>query len=138
MKMDELAGLAPQMAAQASPEIFQQLGHITRQLHDTLQTLGVMPKLQIAADGLPDARSRLNYIANKTADAANKVLNLVDSAKAEHQYIADETRRMEAVHLLRPLDSTGFLAEVSRLLHNGRAETLPSEAILSQTPQRAN
>ena len=52
--------------------------------------------------------------------------------------LADETRRMEAVHLLRPLDSTGFLAEVSRLLHNGRAETLPSEAILSQTPQRAN
>ena len=35
-------------------------------LHDTLQQLGVMPKLQIAADGLPDARSRLNYIASKT------------------------------------------------------------------------
>ena len=40
-----------------------------------------MPKLQMAADGLPDARSRLNYIASKTADAANKVLNLVDSAR---------------------------------------------------------
>jgi chemotaxis protein CheZ len=26
-----------------------------------------MPKLQQAADGLPDARSRLNYIAEKTA-----------------------------------------------------------------------
>jgi chemotaxis protein CheZ len=103
MKMDELAGLAPQMAAQASPEIFQQLGHITRQLHDTLQTLGVMPKLQIAADGLPDARSRLNYIASKTADAANKVLNLVDSAKAEHQYIADETRRMAAAIVADPV-----------------------------------
>ena len=78
MKMDDIATLAPQMAAQASPEIFQQLGTITRQLHDTLQQLGVMPKLQNAADGLPDARSRLNYIATKTADAANKVLNSVD------------------------------------------------------------
>lgn len=94
MKMDDLSALAPQMAAQASPEIFQQLGHITRQLHDTLQQLGVMPKLQIAADGLPDARSRLNYIANKTADAANKVLNSVDQAKAEHGHIAAETRRI--------------------------------------------
>lgn len=103
MKMDELAGLAPQMAAQASPEIFQQLGTITRQLHDTLEQLGVMPKLQTAADGLPDARSRLNYIANKTADAANKVLNLVDSAKAEHEHIASETRRMAASIVADPV-----------------------------------
>ena len=35
-----------------------------------------MPKLQAAADGLPDARSRLNYIAHKTAQAAEKVLEL--------------------------------------------------------------
>jgi chemotaxis protein CheZ len=56
-----------------------------------MQQLGVMPKLQIAADGLPDARSRLNYIANKTAEAANKVLNSVDQAKAEHA--ADRRRR---------------------------------------------
>ena len=103
MKMDELAGLTPQMAAQASPEIFQQLGTITRQLHDTLEQLGVMPKLQVAADNLPDARSRLNYIAIKTADAANKVLNLVDSAKAEHRYIADETRRMAAAIVADPV-----------------------------------
>lgn len=94
MKMDDLSVLAPQMAAQASPEIFQQLGAITRQLHDTLQQLGVMPKLQQAADGLPDARSRLNYIANKTADAANKVLNSVDQAKAEHGHISEQTRRI--------------------------------------------
>ena len=94
MKMDDLSVLAPQMAAQASPEIFQQLGAITRQLHDTLQQLGVMPKLQQAADGLPDARSRLNYIASKTADAANKVLNSVDQAKAEHGHISEQTRRI--------------------------------------------
>jgi chemotaxis protein CheZ len=94
MKMDDLSALAPQMAAGASPEVFQQLGLITRQLHDTLTQLGVMPKLQQAADGLPDARSRLNYIAKKTGEAADKVLNSVDQAKAEHAHIAAETRRM--------------------------------------------
>jgi len=94
MKMDEFDKLAPQMAAGASPEVFQQLGLITRQLHDTLTQLGVMPKLQQAADGLPDARSRLSYIAQKTGDAANKVLNLVDQAKAEHHRISSETRRI--------------------------------------------
>lgn len=94
MKMDDLSTLAPQMAAGASPEVFHQLGLITRQLHDTLTQLGVMPKLQIAADGLPDARSRLNYIASKTSDAANKVLNSVDQAKADHAHISAETRRI--------------------------------------------
>ena len=101
MKMDELDRLAPQMAA--SPEVFHQLGLITRQLHDTLTQLGVMPKLQNAAENLPDARSRLNYIAKKTGDAANKVLNSVDQAKAEHANIADETRRMAAAIVQDPV-----------------------------------
>jgi len=94
MQMDDLATLAPEQPLVASPEVFQQIGEITRLLHDTMQQLGVMPKLQIAADGLPDARSRLSYIANKTAAAADKVLNSVDQAKAEHAQIAAATRRL--------------------------------------------
>ena len=103
MKMDDLDTLAPQVAAGASPEVFQQLGLITRQLHDTLTQLGVMPRLQSAADGLPDARSRLSYIAKKTGDAANKVLNSVDMAKAEHHSISDETRRMAKALMSDPV-----------------------------------
>jgi chemotaxis protein CheZ len=120
MKMDDLSTLAPQMAAQASPEIFQQLGHITRQLHDTLQQLGVMPKLQTAAEGLPDARSRLTYIARKTGEAADKVLNSVDQAKAEHEHIAKETRRMAEAIVADPVKAvaTGavlnFVADVEK------------------------
>jgi chemotaxis protein CheZ len=102
MKMENLPGAAAHLHTQAqvqpqapaSPEVFQQLGLITRQLHDTLAQLGVMPKLQQAADGLPDARSRLGYIAVKTADAANKVLNSVERAKVDHGLISDETRRL--------------------------------------------
>ncbi|MDC8784262.1 protein phosphatase CheZ [Roseateles koreensis] len=95
MQMEELAklgqGAEPLVV---SPEVFQQIGSITRVLHDTMQQLGVMPKLQIATDGLPDARSRLSYIATKTAEAANKVLNSVDEAKADHAYISAATRAM--------------------------------------------
>ena len=100
MKMDDMAVLAPPAA---SPEVFQQLGAITRQLHDALTALGVMPKLQNAADGLPDARSRLNYIAEKTGAAANKVLNSVDQAKAEHSAISSDTRRMAEAIMADPV-----------------------------------
>ena len=100
MKMDNINTLAP---AGASPEVFQQLGQITRQLHDTLAQLGVMPRLQEAANGLPDARSRLTYIAQKTGDAANRVLNSVDKAKAEHHSISDQTRAMAAAIVADPV-----------------------------------
>jgi len=104
MKMDEIAQLhsgADQLVV--SPEVFQQIGTITRVLHDTMQQLGVMPKLQVATDGLPDARSRLSYIASKTADAANKVLNSVDQAKVEHAKISQATRDMAAAIVADPV-----------------------------------
>ena len=97
------ASLAAEPGAMASPEVFQQLGALTRLLHDTLQQLGVMPNLQLAADGLPDARSRLKYIVTKTAEAADKVLNSVDQAKAEHAAIAEQTRRLGAALLADPV-----------------------------------
>jgi chemotaxis protein CheZ len=96
MNADEIAKLAQGQPLMVDPAVFQQLGSITRLLHDTMSQLGVMPKLQNAAEGLPDARSRLNYIADKTAAAANKVLNSVDQAKAEHEAIASATRELAA------------------------------------------
>ena len=83
-------------AAPSGDLVYQQIGAITRHLHDALDQLGVMPSLQQAADGLPDARSRLNYVARKSGEAAEKVLNAVDLAKAEHQRIAQVAQAMTA------------------------------------------
>lgn len=94
MTLDDLTQLAPKEGVVASPEVFQQIGSITRLLHDTMQQLGVMPQLKVAANEIPDARSRLTYIAQKTASAADKVLNSVDQAKAEHHRVAEETRKL--------------------------------------------
>ncbi|MDO9071774.1 MAG: protein phosphatase CheZ [Rubrivivax sp.] len=103
MKMDDIVTLQPESNFVVSPEVFQQLGSITRLLHDTMHQLGVMPKLQQATDGLPDARSRLTYIAQKTADAANKVLNSVDAAKADHAALNAATRAMAEAIVANPV-----------------------------------
>lgn len=100
-QLDKLAGSVEPLLV--SPEVFQQLGTITRTLHDTMQRLGVMPKLQVATDGLPDARSRLSYIATKTAAAAEKVLNSVDQAKAEHAGITAATKELAAALVADPV-----------------------------------
>ena len=104
MQMENLSKLSPGAGPlTVSPEVFQQIGTITRVLHDTMQQLGVMPKLQMATDGLPDARSRLSYIATKTAEAANKVLNSVEQAKAEHAEITKATIAMAAALMADPV-----------------------------------
>ena len=103
MKMEDIGALKSAEPLAVSPEVFQQIGSITRLLHDTMQQLGVMPKLQIATDGIPDARSRLTYIAQKTAAAADKVLNSVDEAKADHAAISAATREMAAAIVANPV-----------------------------------
>jgi chemotaxis protein CheZ len=90
MKMNDW----PMMPAPAAPEVYQQLGQITRQLHDTLQQLGLMPRLQQSAQDLPDARSRLSYIAHKGGEAADRVLTAVERAKHEHNAIQTASKQM--------------------------------------------
>jgi chemotaxis protein CheZ len=77
-----------------NPEMFQQLGSITRQLHDALKELGYADKLKGTVDQLPDAQSRLSYIARLTGEAAEKVLNHVDGAKSEQELITERGRQL--------------------------------------------
>ncbi|HEX7687455.1 MAG TPA: protein phosphatase CheZ [Burkholderiaceae bacterium] len=122
MKMEDIASLKPTDTLSVSPEVFQQLGTITRLLHDTMQQLGVMPKLQLATDGLPDARSRLTYIATKTAAAAEKVLNSVDQAKAEHNSISEATRAIAAQIVSDPVKAVATGA-VMNFVHEVETST---------------
>jgi chemotaxis protein CheZ len=121
MKMEDIAAMKADPLS-VSPEVFQQLGTITRLLHDTMQQLGVMPKLQTATEGLPDARSRLSYIATKTAAAANKVLNTVDAAKVEHRQIADATRAMAQLIVADPVKAVASGA-VMNFVHEVETST---------------
>lgn len=80
-----------------------QIGALTRQLHDSLQGLGLTEKVKDLAGELPDAKSRLSYIARLTGQAAEKVLNQVDQAKAQHDHIAAQTRRIGALIVKDPV-----------------------------------
>ena len=78
----------------AEADVHHKIGLLTRQLHDSLNELGYADKLRGSMGELPDAQSRLSYIARLTGEAAEKVLNRVEQAKAQHDYIAAETRRV--------------------------------------------
>ena len=61
-------------------KVFNQVGLMARQLHDTLGALGYDKLLEKTVTALPDAKDRLSYIANLTEQAACKVLNATDIA----------------------------------------------------------
>ena len=84
-------------------DIHQSIGMLTRQLHDALNGLGLTDKVKGWAGEIPDAKSRLSYIARLTGEAAEKVLNRVDMAKAQHDHIASETRRIGALIVKDPV-----------------------------------
>ncbi|MBK9238259.1 MAG: protein phosphatase CheZ [Rhodoferax sp.] len=96
------------------------IGALTRQLHDSLTGLGLTEKVNAWADEIPDAKSRLSYIARLTGEAAEKVLNRVDLAKAQDDYIAAETRRIGALIVKDPVAAVAkghvmnFLSDVER------------------------
>ena len=69
-------------AAISKEEAYSRLGSITREMHEALAVLGGS-QLHDIVDEMPNARDRLAHVGKMTEEAANKVLNLVDSAKPE-------------------------------------------------------
>jgi chemotaxis protein CheZ len=100
-------------AAPHHPEVLAQIGLITRQVHDALHQLGVMPKLKEAASGLPDARSRLTYIADRCGDAANRVLDSVEQAKADQASAARAAASLRSV--IASSNAAGALAILAEI-----------------------
>jgi chemotaxis protein CheZ len=64
----------------AQHEMLTRVGLMTRSLHDSLRGLGFDKLLAKAANDIPDARDRLDYVAKMTEQAAQRVLNAVDAA----------------------------------------------------------
>jgi chemotaxis protein CheZ len=75
------APAAPAADASVQELAFNSIGHMARQLHDSLRELGYDKMLQDSASRMPDTRERLTYIAQMTEQAASRVLNATDIAK---------------------------------------------------------
>ena len=61
-------------------DVLLRIGYMTRALHDSLRGLGLDKLLMSAAEDIPNARDRLDYVARKSEEAAQKVLNATDAA----------------------------------------------------------
>lgn len=100
------------MSGEHNDEMVEQIGRLTRSLHDTLRELGYDRKVVEASDALPDARDRLRYIATLTGQSAERTLNQVESAKPIQEALAEQARalteRWERVCQTEPTDAVAL------------------------------
>jgi chemotaxis protein CheZ len=72
---------APVEGEDGERDMIARIGHMTRELHDTLRQLGYDSLVEQAAAAIPDARDRLAYVAQMTEQAANRALSATEKAK---------------------------------------------------------
>jgi chemotaxis protein CheZ len=122
---------------QSDKPMFERLGGIVRMLHDSLRELGYDRSLSNVATQITDAQGRLEYIATLTEQAANKVLNEIDSSMPEQDTLSKSAKDMESrwaqlfegklsIDEFKVLagDSKGFAASVATAAETQKARLL--------------
>jgi chemotaxis protein CheZ len=84
-----------ELVDQSGKPMYERLGGIVRMLHDSLRELGYDRSLSDVASQINDAQGRLNHVASLTEQAANKVLNTVDTSLPEQEALSDQAKGME-------------------------------------------
>lgn len=63
-------------------QLFQELGRLTRELHEALNAFRLDSRLtNLASVDIPDAKERLNYVISMTEQAATRTLNAVEESR---------------------------------------------------------
>ncbi len=61
--------------------LYQELGKLTREIHDSIQAFGNDDRIsELANEAIPDAKERLNFIVTKTDDAAHRTMEGAEQA----------------------------------------------------------
>ncbi len=83
------------IAEQKESQLFQEVGQLTRQLHDTMIGFSLDSKITAMTENdIPDAKERLQYVITMTEDAANKTLNAVEDLLPVSQSLNEQAAEL--------------------------------------------
>ncbi len=82
--LDQITGLRDN-------QLFQEVGRLTRQLHDTMAGFTADSKMaQMTENDIPDAKERLQYVISMTEKAANETLTAVEELMPVSKELNDQ------------------------------------------------
>lgn len=122
--------LSNPVAGDSAEQLINRIGHLTRQMRESMRELGLDKSIEKVAQAIPDARDRLGYVAQMTERAADRALNAVDLA----QPIQDKLSR-QAQALVQRWD-VWFAAPLE--LDQARELVVDTRNYLSDVPQQTS
>lgn len=88
--------LLGELAAQARSPVFDEVGRMTREVHDALMAFSSDERLtRLAEAEMPDARDRLRYVITLTDQAATRTLNIVESTLPITDKLSERSQRLK-------------------------------------------
>lgn len=85
----------PASDAASASDIISRIGSLTRMLRDSLRELGLDQAIAQAAEAIPDARDRLDYVVHMTAQAAERALNCVEAAQPRQNELESSAKALK-------------------------------------------
>ncbi|RHW76000.1 protein phosphatase CheZ [Colwellia sp. RSH04] len=94
-QQDKADQLIAEIQNPINSELFAEIGKLTRQLHDSLTNFQLDSRLNdLATADIPDAKERLNYVIDRTEEAANKTMDAVESIFPVVDVISDQVKKV--------------------------------------------
>ncbi|MFJ4294256.1 protein phosphatase CheZ [Cupriavidus sp. NPDC089707] len=121
--------MTPTLSNDSAEQLILRIGNLTRMLRDNMRELGLDKEIERAAQAIPDARDRLNYIAAMTEQAAERTLNAVELAQPIQSDIEQQAETLDkrwAGWFEQPVE-----------LADARSLVLDTRAFLSEVPGQA-
>lgn len=119
-------------------ELFAEIGKLTRQLHDSMNNFNLDSRIEgIANADIPDAKERLNYVIERTENAANKTMDAVESIFPSLDKIQEKVDKlMPQWQLLmrNEIDFPGFKElchEIDELLNTTKTESTQMHSLMT-------
>jgi len=85
----------PNTDAASAQDIISRIGSLTRMLRDSLRELGLDQAIAEAAEAIPDARDRLDYVVQMTAQAAERALNSVEASQPRQTLLENGAKQLK-------------------------------------------
>lgn len=114
-------------------ELFKEVGRVTRKLHDSLKSFkeAIDPRLkEMTSVEMPNAIDRLQFVIDKTEEAANKTMGIVEKYILRMDELSSHIRNIK-----EPEESVTFLKNFKNDLEDDLTEILTTQSFQDITGQ---
>lgn len=131
--MEKADKLMNAIIQRSQSDLFKEIGKVARKLHDSLKSFRetLDPRLkEIAVKDMPRAVDQLQMVIDKTEEAANKTMEIVEKYILKMDDLANHIRQLQG-----PEESVKFLKEFKNSIEDDLTEILTTQSFQDLTGQ---